>query len=427
MRLSYQYKILPTAEQRVTLNEWLDKLRCQYNWLLAERFNWWEQNRCYINACPIDVTHLPELKDQPNYYSQKKSLVPLKVARPWYKAVHSQVLQDMVKRVDLAFSRFISGDCNGKRSGKPRFKGVGRYHSFTYTQADIDWIDGNKIDLPKIGEVKVVWHRKFPEGFDVKTCIVSRKADGWYITLTLECKAVPDFVEPLPTPDNSVGIDVGLEKFASDSDGNFVEIPQHFRKSEPKLAKVQQKVATARKGSVAKRKLMSKAARLHQKIARQRKQFHFETANQVLDKADVVFVEDLNVKNMSRRAKPKQDETGQFLPNGQAAKSGLNKSIADAGWSQFIKILTFKAEKAGKKVVKVNPYGTSQHCSNCLNRAPKELSERRHSCSSCGLEMDRDTNAAILIKKVGLGIASLKKARKPKGSREAYSVCEASV
>jgi putative transposase len=427
MRLSYQYKLLPTAEQRVTLNEWLDKLRCQYNWLLAERFNWWEQNRCYVNACPIDVTHLPELKDQPNYYSQKKSLVPLKVARPWYKAVHSQVLQDMVKRVNLAFSRFISGDCNGKRSGKPRFKGVGRYHSFAYTQADIDWIDGNKIDLPKIGGVKVIWHRKFPEGFDVKTCIVSRKADGWYITLSLECKAIPDFVQPLPTPDNSVGIDVGLEKFASDSDGNFVEIPQHFRKSEPKLAKVQQKIATARKGSVAKKKLMGRAARLHQKIARQRKQFHFETANQVLDKADVVFVEGLNVKNMSRKAKPKQDETGKFLPNGQASKSGLNKSIADAGWSQFINILTFKAEKAGKKVVKVNPYGTSQHCSNCFNRVPKELSERWHSCANCGLEMDRDTNAAILIKKVGLGIASLKKARKSKGSREAYSVCKASV
>jgi len=413
MRLSYQFKILPTASQRVTLNEWLDKLRCQYNWLLAERFDWWEQNRCQVNACPL-ICHLPELKEQPNFYSQKKSLVSLKVSRPWYKTVHSQVLQDMVKRVDLAFARFIKGDCNGKRSGKPRFKGLGRYHSFTYPQASMDWISGNKIDLPKLGQVKAIWHRKFPEGFDIKTCIVSRKADGWYATLTLECKAVPDAVEILPTVDNSIGVDMGLEKFASDSDGNFIDIPQHFRRSAPKLGVLQQKIASAKRGSIAKKKLMRKAARLHQKIARQRKQFHFESADQLLANAEVVCVEKLSTANMSRRAKPKQDETGKFLPNGQAAKSGLNKSIADAGWGQFIDILSFKAAKAGKQVIKVDPYGTSQHCSNCLNRVPKELSERWHSCPSCGLEMDRDTNAAILIKKVALGIASLKKARKPK-------------
>ena len=273
MRLSHQFKILPTAEQRVTLNEWLEKLRCQYNWLLQERFNWWDQNRCCVNACPIDVTHLPELKDQPNFYSQKKSLVQLKVDRPWYKAVHSQVLQDLVKRVDLAFDRYIKGDCNGKRSGKPRFKSKNRYHSFTYPQANSDWIDGNKIDLPKLATVKAIWYRKIPDGFDVKTCIVSQKADGWYITIALECKAVPDAVEMIPTVDNSIGVDLGLEKFASDSDGNFIDIPQHFRKAETKLKKLQQKVANAKKESVARKKLIRKVALAHQKIARQRKQY----------------------------------------------------------------------------------------------------------------------------------------------------------
>jgi putative transposase len=131
----------------------------------------------------------------------------------------------------------------------------------------------------------------------------------------------------------------------------------------------------------------------------------------------VVFVEDLKVKNMSRRAKPKQDETGKFLPNGQAQKSGMNKSIADAGWSQFIDILTFKAEKAGQLVVKVDPRGTSQHCSECLNRVPKELRDRWHSCPHCGLELDRDSNSSILIKKVGLGV-SLTIARSKRTSSE---------
>ncbi|MGC8711901.1 MAG: RNA-guided endonuclease InsQ/TnpB family protein, partial [Leptodesmis sp.] len=123
-------------------------------------------------------------------------------------------------------------------------------------------------------------------------------------------------------------------------------------------------------------------------------------------------------------AKPKQDEAGKFLPNGQSAKSGLNKSIADAGWSQFIGILSFKAEKAGSRVVKVNPKGTSQHCSNCLNRVPKELSDRWHSCPHCGTELDRDTNAAILIKKVGLGIGLLKNAQ-PASARKRSPRCTA--
>jgi putative transposase len=390
MRLAYQYRLLPTAQQSAQMNRWLDLLRLQYNWLLSERFQWWEENRSPVNVCPL-LCHLPELKEQPDYYSQKRSLVHLKQDRPWYKDIHSQVLQDMVKRAKLAFDRYLTGDSNGTRSGRPRFKSKGRYRSFTYPQASI----------------------------------VTQKADGWYVTLTLEDNAVPERVcDVAPTWDNSVGIDVGLEKFASDSDGNFEPIPQHFRRSEEKLARLQQKVATAKKGSRACKLLIRKVAKLHQKVARQRKQFHFETSGKILGQADVVFVENLKVKNMSRRAKPKQDETGKFLPNGQAVKSGLNKSIADAGWSQFIDILTFKAEKAGQKVVKVDPYGTSQHCAVCLNKVPKELSQRWHSCSHCGHEMDRDTNAAILIKKVGLGIASLKNAQ-PGKARKRSPLCTA--
>jgi len=424
MRIAYQYRLLPTSEQRAALTRWLDMLRHQYNWMLAERFQWWEENRSPVNACPL-VCHLPELKDQPDYYGQKRSLVPLKQDRPWYKEIHSQVLQDMVKRVKLAFDRYLSGDSNGNRSGKPRFKGKNRYRSFTYPQAAIDWIDSNKIELPKLGAFKVIWHRPLPEGFNVKIAIITQKADGWYITLTLEDVAVPKFAPDVePTADNSIGIDLGLEKFLADSEGEFEPIPRHFRKSEEKLARLQQKVSTAKKGSRARKLLVRKVAKLHQKIARQRKQFHYETAQKVLSKADVVFAEDLNVKNMSRRAKPKQDEAGKFLPNGQAAKSGLNKSIADVGWSQFIDILTFKAEKAGSRVVKVNPKGTSQHCSNCLNRVPKDLSDRWHSCPHCGTELDRDTNAAILIKKVGLDIGLLKNAQ-PASARKRSPRCTA--
>lgn len=418
MRLAYQYRLLPTSSQVRTFDRWLDLLRHQYNWMLAERFQWWEENRCLVDACPL-VCHLPELKEQPDYYSQKRALVGLKQERPWYKAVHSQVLQDMVKRVKLTFDRYIKGDSNGHRSGKPRFKGVNRYRSFTYPQASIDWIEGNKIELPKIGAVKVIWHRALPTGFEVKTAVISRKADGWYITLTLEDVSVPEQrIDIEPAWENSIGVDLGLEHFAADSEGELIDYPRFLRVSETKLTRLQQKRDERPKGSVARKRLNQRIARLHQKIARQRYQFHCETANRLLEKADVVFLEDLRIRNMSRKCQPKQDEEGRYIANGQSAKSGLNKSFADSGLGQFAnQVLPFKAEKAGKRVIQVDPSGTSQHCAVCLKRVPKTLADRWHSCSNCGAEMQRDTNSGILIKKVGLGIASLKKARPAKAEK----------
>lgn len=426
MRLAYQYKLLPSTLQLATMNRWLDMLRHQYNWMLADRFDWWEMNRCPVNACPL-ICSIAEPREQPEYYGQKRSLVTLKQDRPWYKEIHSQVLQDMVMRVKLAFDRYIKGDCNGKRSGKPRFKSANRYRSFTYPQASIDWIDGNKIKLPKIGAVKVVWHRPLPDGFEVKSAILSRKADGWYITLSLQDDSVPEqTIDVDPSWDNSIGVDMGLEHFAADSEGELIDYPRFLRQAESKLAKLQQKRDARPKGSIARKKLNQRIARLHQTIARQRYQFHCETANQLLNKADVIFVEDLSVSNMTKRCKPKQDENGSFLPNGQAAKSGLNKSFADAGISQFVnRILPFKAERAGKRMMKVDATGTSQHCCICLNRVPKELSDRWHSCPECKAEMPRDTNSGVLIKKVGLGVASLKKARRATARREARALCEA--
>jgi putative transposase len=421
MRIAYQYQLLPTAEQKATMDRWLDMLRVQYNWLLGERFRWWEKNRCDINACPL-ICHLPELKDNPDYYSQKRSLVPLKQDRPWYKEIYSQVLQDCVTRVKLAFDRFVKGDSKGNTSGRPRFKGKNRYRSFTYTQIDISDIKDNRINLPKTGWIKLVLHRPIPNGFKPKTAIITKKSDGWYVTITLVDESIPtSSIDIVPTQDNSIALDLGLEKFAALDTGEFIDIPQHFRRNEQKLAKLQQKVSTRKKGSRARKLLNRTIARLHQRIARQRKQFHFETAKRVLQKAPVVFVEDLAVKNMSKRCKPKQDEQGNYVANGQSRKSGLNKSIADAGWAQFIDILSFKAESAGGKVVKVNPKNTSQVCSNCLNVVPKELKERWHECDQCNLSIDRDTNSAILIKKVGLGV-SLTIKRSRRNPREAHAV-----
>jgi putative transposase len=413
MKLAYQYKLLPTDEQRCRMDKWLDMLRCQYNYLLADRFDWWEMNRCPVDACPL-VCSLAEPREQPEYYGQKRSLVSLKQEREWYCDIHADVLQDMVKRVDLALARFIKGDKNGKCSGKPRFKGKNRYRTFAYQRVKPDCIEGNQVTLPKLGEVKFIQHRRIPDGFTIKRALVTKKADGWYVTLTLEDKSIPELpeIEIEPTESNSIGVDAGLEYFVACSDGTTKQPPKFYRQAEDKLAKLQSKRDARAKGSKPRRKLNQRIAKLHQRIARQRRQWHFETAQELIDKADVIFVEDLKVSNLARRNKPKQGEDGTFLPNGQAAKSGLNKSFADAGIAGFLnEILPYKAAKAGRLVVKVNPAGTSQHCAICLNRVPKELSDRWHDCLHCGTSMPRDVNSGVLIQKVGLGIASLKNAK----------------
>ena len=180
MRIAYQYRLKPTKHQQTKIDDWLSMLCAQYNYLLADRFNWYEANRCSINACPL-VCYLPELRDNPDYYSQKKTLPSLKKTHPWYKEVHSQVLQDAVKRVKLAFDRFIKGDKNGNKSGRPRFKKRHRYRTLTYPQMKEGCLQGDLIDLPKIGKIKVVLHRPIPDGFKIKTASITKKCDGYYL------------------------------------------------------------------------------------------------------------------------------------------------------------------------------------------------------------------------------------------------------
>jgi putative transposase len=410
MKLAYQFKLLPTREQHSRMGRWLDMLRHQYNWLLADRFDWFEMNRCSINACPL-VCSIAQPREQPEYYGQKRSLVSLKAEREWYKDIHADVLQDMVNRVYYAFSRFIKGDSNGKRSGKPRFKGKNRYRTFAYQRVKPDCIQGNRVELPKLGKIKFIQHRPIPDGFSIKCALVTQKADGWHVTLSVLDASVPDnpTITIEPTEENSIGVDAGLGYFAACSDGTMVEPPKFYRQAEEKLARLQAKQELRKKGSTARRKLNQRIAKLHQQIARQRKQWHFELAGDLVDKAEVIFVEDLKVSNMTRRNKAKQDNEGNYIANGQAQKSGLNKSFADAGIAGFLnEILPYKAERAGRLVVKVNPAGTSQHCAMCLNRVPKELGDRWHECA-CGASMPRDLNSGILIKKVGLGVRLTRK------------------
>lgn len=178
MRTAYQYRLRPTPSQVDTMSNWPDLLRRQYNYRLGERFNWYEQNRCDISACLL-ICHLPELKDNPDFYSQKRDLLNTKALFPEYGEIHSQVLQNCIERVKKTFDRWLKGDCNGKKSGKPRFKGVGRYRSFTFPQVKQDCIQGKFIKLPSFGNIKLIQHRPLPDGFKIKTATITQKVDGW--------------------------------------------------------------------------------------------------------------------------------------------------------------------------------------------------------------------------------------------------------
>ena len=297
-------------------------------------------------------------------------------------------------------------------------KGLHYYKSFSYSQLKNKHIyeDKNLTELPGIGLVETVFHRPIPKGFVVKVGTIKLEADGWYLSLVIEDKTVPnkEDEEICPTVQNSIAIDLGLERFLTLDSGSFVEIPRFLRQSSSRLARLQHRKNKLPKGSKDVSKLYTAIARLHQKIARQRLNFHFQVAYQLLcdSNVKVVFVEDLKLKNLIRRNQPNPDGKGGFLPNRQAQKSGMNLSWLDAAHGKFVSILEWVAWKLNKRIVKVDPWGTSQFCSFCLKKTPKTLSDRWH-IHDCGISIHRDHNSAILVKSVGLGLSLRKTA--PRG------------
>jgi putative transposase len=395
MRSAHQYRLRLTKLQQATIDQWLELCRRQYNYRLAERFNWWEQNRCDIISCPL-ICHLPELKDRPDFYSQKRDLVNSKQLFSEYKDLPSHTLQDVIARVEKTFARWLKGDNNGKRSGKPRFKGQGRYRSIAFPDpVKAEHIEGNFIQLPKIGKLKVILHRPIPEGFKVKTAAIVKKADGYYITLSLQDSSVPELCPEIATLDNTIGIDMGLKSFLVNDLGEEVVIPQHYRKSERRLKQMQRSLCRKKKGSKRRKKAVRRVAKAHLKISYQRKDFHYKTAKKLLSGGKNVGYEDLNIQGIAR--------------------TRMAKSTHDAGWGQFLQILSIKAERAGLLAIAVNPNGTTQNCSSCGHKVLKTIQDRWHSCSNCGCELDRDHNAAINIKHRAVGHLVLKAQEMPDG------------
>lgn len=374
-RKAYKYKLDPTPAQVEKLDWTLWRCRELYNAALAERKEAWRMQQVSIG-----------------YYVQKRDLPAIKELRPEYKDIHAHVLQDVIKRVELTYQAFFRRIQAGEKAGYPRFQGRTRYHSLTYAEyGNGVMLDGGILWLSKIGRVIIRLHR--PLDGTPKTVTISREADGWYACIS--CTHVPR--QPLPLTGVETGVDVGLTSFLALADGTFIENPRHYRKMEKALKRAQRRISRRKKGSHRRRKAVRLLARKHQKVARARRDFHHKTALCLVRQYDAIYHEAIQAKNLSARPLPKPDGKGGYLPNGASQKAGLNKSIHDAGWSQFLTILACKAAYAGKRVEAVPPAYTSQECSGCGEHVPKSLSVRTHVCPSCGLVLDRDTNAAVNI------------------------------
>lgn len=360
MRKTFKYRLLANKQTFDNADYWL-KLCCElYNAALAEK----------IYAYKMQGVSL-------SVYRQMQELTELKQVMPEYSKVGSQVLQEVLERLDKSYKAFFRRLKTGEKPGFPRFKGRDRYDSFTLKTSG--WkLDGKYLTIRNVGRFKLRLSRPI-EG-TIKTITIRRSAGAWYACFS--CDNVPE--KKLPESTEAIGLDVGLKSFVVDSEGGTVDSPQFFRQAEKQLRVRQRKLARRKKGAARRRKARLLVAKAHEKVKRQRTDFLHKLANQYVANYGLICVEDLNIKGMVKN-------------------HHLAKSITDAGWNQFIGLIEYKAEEAGRTLIRIPRFEpSSKTCSECgaINQELR-LSDRTWVCKSCGVVHDRDHNAAINIRRVG--------------------------
>jgi putative transposase len=296
----------------------------------------------------------------------------MKREKPDLGKVYSKVLQMVNYTLWANISSLAALKKKGIKVGPLRFKGKGRYKTLNYNQSGFK-LDHNHgiLHLSKIGDIKINLHRPI-EG-TIKAVVLKRSGNQWYAIFQVD-------LEPLaPDPAvRSVGIDVGLRSFAVDTEGNVIENPRFAESSSKKVKCIQRKLSRAKNGSNNRQKLRDKLDKVHERINNQRSDFLHKLSKMYVNEHDIICVEDLDIKELQENGGSK----------------GTHRSIHNASWGRFRFMLSYKAERAGKKLIAVDPRNTSQRCSGCGTIVPKDLSERDHDCPSCGFCSDRDYNAA---------------------------------
>jgi putative transposase len=364
--LTFQYRVYPFCDQAEKLERWIDSCRRLYNVALEQRKMAWQMGH------------------KIGYPEQQKELTELRAAFPEYEEVPVHVLQNALLRLDRAFENFFRRRKERKagkkvKPGFPRFKARDRYRSLTCPDRYAYVRDGD-LNFPKLGRIRMEMHRPLPKGAVIKTCTISKKGDGWYVSFALD---VPKTVKPDHHGD-PVGIDMGLTSFAVLSHGETIPAPQFLRRSERRLKRAQRVLSRRKKGSKRRARQRERVVRLHCKIAHQRDDFQWKLANDLARRFSLIAVEDLNVLGMVRNHR-------------------LAKSISDAAWSAFLRTkLDHAVVKTGSRVVRVTARNTSKTCSACgWVWESMALGDRVFRCGKCGLVLDRDVNAARNILKLG--------------------------
>ncbi|MEU3282856.1 RNA-guided endonuclease InsQ/TnpB family protein [Streptomyces antibioticus] len=393
---TYKFLLRPTARQAVALREMLADHCALYNGALQERRD------AYRHTSKTSIT----------YGGQSAQLKVIRAFDPERQGRWSfSSQQATLRRLDKAFAAFFRRVRAGQTPGYPRFKGVGHFDTVVFPK------DGDgcrwdstphdrrtRVRLQGVGHVRV--HRHRPVRGRVKTISVKREGTRWYVVLA--CDEVP--AEPLPATGAVIGIDLGVARFLTTSDGAHVANPRFLQSMAGELAEAQRHLATfpkrTRQRTKKHRAAARKVAKLHTRIRRQRADFHHKTARALVRAHDVIAHERLNTAGMTKAPAPRADPDtpGGFLPNGAAAKAGLNRSILDAGWAQFLGILANKAESAGRRTIPVDARNTSRTCPECGHVAKENrLTQARFRCTACRFTANADhVGATNILNSAGL-------------------------
>ena len=371
-----KYRLYPTNEQSILINKHIGSCRFVYNLALETKLMAYAGNKVSLSCFDLEK-QLPELKKE----------------CPWLKEINSQSLQQPIIHLDTAFKNFFK-----YHADFPNFKKKSGRQSFNVPQyIELDE-KNSKLIIPKFKTgIDIVLHRTFKG--TIKQVTISRTPTGKYFASILV-----DTNDKIPkrapiSEKTAIGIDLGLKSFLVTSDGQEINNPKYLRKAESRLRFTQRKYSLY-KGKRTKTTL----AILHEIVANQRKDFLHKLSSRLISENQTLCIEDLNIQGMSATCKSKQDEEKKYLPNGQSTKSGLNKSIIDAGWGMFITMLEYKAEWQGKNILKIGRFDPSSKTCSCCGSINKDLTlkDRVWTCSKCGAVLNRDINAAINIKNFAL-------------------------